>query len=318
MIKDVREDIQDKEIEDAIEELEDAKDKKLSEKELGQKYFTLGKLYQDKAQWAKSRESLVKAIELHKENRAYSYYLMGHAHKEEGHIDKAIAQFRKAIAAKPPRNIVYDARFELSEMMMQTGKTRKAHAHLKYLERRWRGSIKHPEIVWRLIGVELEKKRKWQACRWARKMYSRYSGHPLAQHWGVDLPNNDYAGKPLGCLSSPKEVKKRIKRLQLYGMSKRAREELDLLQKRAGKTNKLEVDIMLVEYLHWQGYPDEALKVLIQHYETQKKDLEYLRLLGKVASKAGEYATAVGAYYKAYKVKPRSRKGRRALFSAAF
>ena len=318
VIEEVREDILNLKIADAIEELEDAKDKKLSDQELGQKYFTLGKLYQDQGQWGKSREALFKAIELHKANRAYSYYLMGHAFKEEGKVENAIKQFKKSIAAKPPRNIVYDARFELSEMMMQKGKARKAHAHLKYLERRWRGSFKHPEIVWRLIGVELKRKRKWQACRWARKMYSRYAGHPLAQSWGVDLPNNMYDGQALGCLSSPKEVKKRIKRLQLYGMSKRARQELELLQKRSNKENKYEVDIMLVEYLHWQGYPDEALKVLIPHYEDHQNDFDYLRLMGKVASKAGKYATAVGAYYKAYKEKPKSKKGRKALFSAAF
>ena len=75
---------------------------------------------------------------------------------------------------------------------------------------------------------------------------------------------------------------------------------------------------MLVHFLVNEGYVNEAVKILISHYEEQGKDFDYLMLLGKATSRSGEYQTAVGAYYKAYKLRPRERLGRGALFSAAF
>src|SRR5690606_7302391 len=139
--------------------------------------------------------------------------------KLEGDFKSATKYYEKAIAGRPPRNIVYQAKFELSEIAIKSNQHLKADAHLRYLERRWRGSSEHSEIVWRLIGVELSRGRRWQACRWARKMYSSYAGDSKVDDWGVDLHENLYDSKPLGCLASPNDLKRRMKRLQLAGLA---------------------------------------------------------------------------------------------------
>lgn len=302
----------------SIDSLLDLKDEGLSRLQLADKYFSLGKAYLELNDYPKSVECLTKALEFEKSKLAYVHYLLGHTYKLMGDFQKATDHFNKTIEMKPPRNIIYDARYEFSEMASKLGKPQKALVHLKYLERRWRGTSKHPEIVWRLVGVELSNNRRWQACRWARKMYSSYAGHKLVEDWGVDLPENKYEKNKLGCLASPKDLKTRIKRLQLYGQADRARQELDQLIERKSEGSKYDVDLMLAEFLEFQGFPDEALKVLIKHYEKQKNDFGYLNLLAKVASRAGEFPTAVGAYYRAYEKHPRSSQGRKALFSAAF
>src|SRR5690606_17445982 len=67
-----------------------------------------------------------------------------------------------------------------------------------------------------------------------------------------------------------------------------------------------------------EGHLDEALAILLKHYRAKQKDFDFLMLLAKAASRAGEFQTAVGAYQKAHANSPHSRMGREALFHAAF
>ncbi len=303
---------------DALKLLSDFPDEKLKAHDMQVKYFALGRWYQEVLRYPESKQALQKCLEIKCSQTGYVHYLLGHAFKAEGKLKEAIDHFNKTIESKPARNIIYQARSEFSDIYMALKQPKKAQAHLKYLERRWRGTIQHPDVVWKLIGVELALNRKWRACRWTRTMYSRYAGHPLVKSWGVDLPDNQYEGKALGCLASPNDLKVRIRRLQLYGQEDRARQEIDLLLSRSKPSSRYQVDLMLVQFLERQGYPDEALAALIRHHEQQKNDRRYLTLLAKVASRAGEYPTAIGAYYKMYKMNSRNSTGRRALFSAAF
>ncbi len=303
---------------EAINTYEKLKDEDLSARNKSLKHFALAKLYQDENLFDKSLEHLSYLQKNEFVPEYYRQYLLGHAFKMKGQYDKAMKAYAETLKHDPSRNIIYDAKFEFSEMAMQLGKPNYAYKHLKYLERRWRGTIRHPEVVWRLTQVELAKNRKWRACRWARKMYSSYSGHELVKHWGADLQKNTINDKELGCVASSSDLKRRVKRLQLYGQAQRARDELNILVQRAPASVKHEVDTMMAEFLISQGYPDEALSTLILHYEKLKDDFDYQSLLAKTSSKAAEYPTAIGAYYKAYQMKPRSSDGRRALFSAAF
>jgi len=277
-----------------------------------------GKLLIDQGKFNESIPLLQKALGEQKDKSAYINFLLGQAFKGIGQDQQALQRFALAVEGQPPRNIVYQARFEISELASRMGRPEKAQAHLKYLERRWRGTNQHPEVVWRLIGTELKLGRRWQACRWARKMYAYFPGHPLADNWTVDLPESEYDGKALGCLASPKDLKTRIKRLQLSGYADRARREIDVLLSRAQGSSKYDVDVMLADFLEFRGFPDEGIKVLTVHYREKMHDYNYLSLLGKVSSRAGEFPTAIGAYYRAYQKSPRTTNGRRALFSAAF
>lgn len=307
-----------KKFKDAIEELKDVKSDQLSDRQKHLRAFALGEWYQQVKQPEKSLQLLEPLATSKVIPAAYVHYLLGHAYKELNQNEKALKAFDRALSEKPNRSLVYQSRFEFSEVAIALGKESKAHAHLMYLERRWRNTFQHPDVVWRLIGVELAMNRKWKACRWARKMYSSYAGHDLVKDWGADLPSNTYNKKALGCVATTSDLERRIKRLQLYGQANRARQELNLLLERSPKSTRHEVDIMLAQFLEDQGYPDEALQTLIKHYPKLKSDYSFQILLAKIAAKASEYTTAIGAYYKAYKMAPGSRLGRRALFSSAF
>ncbi|MEN0060458.1 MAG: transglycosylase SLT domain-containing protein, partial [Bdellovibrio sp.] len=58
--------------------------------------------------------------------------------------------------------------------------------------------------------------------------------------------------------------------------------------------------------------------ILKPYYESNKKNFEYLILFASAAARAGDVQIAVGSYYSAYKLSPRSKTGRQALYQSAF
>src|SRR5690606_14503046 len=75
--------------------------------------------------------------------------------------------------------------------------------------------------------------------------------------------------------------------------------ELNAFQKSDEK--QFTKDVMMAEYLINEGIVREALDRLLPYYKdkTKKKDFDFLGLLGKAASRAGEYQTAIGIYTEA-------------------
>jgi soluble lytic murein transglycosylase len=302
----------------AVKILQSKDDAKFSATDLAQKYFALGVWSIELKNFDDGRAYLQKSLDLKSPNKVYANFLIGHSFKEQGKHKEAAQYLNTTLQLNPPKNIAFQARLDFAEMSRSLGNLPAATQHLEQLERRARGDYRHPEIVWRLIGVEMQRDRRVQACRWARKMYSRYPGHPLASDWGVDLFQNKYEGEATGCLTSAKELKQRIRQLQLAAQDEKARAEIELLAARAKPHQEFEIDIMRAEFLEWQGFVDEALTILVKYYDKQRSNFNFLMFMGKVAARAGEYQTAVGAYVRAHELSPRSKAGRKALFSAAF
>lgn len=293
-------------------------DQKFEAENLHMKYMALGAWAMELENLEKTREHLKKALELETNLPVYANYLIALSYKKEGDYDPAVEYYNKTLSLGPTRNIRNDSRYDLGLIEYKRERYPQAFSHLNYVERRWRNTFRHPEVIWHLIGVELKRGRKWQACRWARRMWSRHPGHSLAREWGVDLHMNSYEGETTGCVASPNEINSRVRHLQLAGQDEKARREIDLLISRVGDGERLDVDLLLAEFLDRQGYVDEAMQVLIRHYESQKEDHEYLNQFARAAAKAGEFPVAVGAYHRVFKLNPNSAAGRRALFSAAF
>jgi soluble lytic murein transglycosylase len=304
--------------EKAYKGLLDQPDSRFSYEKLHLKYLALGQWASDLKKWPEARAHLERALKFGLQNASNIYYLIGHTYKEEGDFQKASDAFNRALDHNPAQNIIYQTRFEFSEMALKSGKPARAREHLQYLERRWRQTPNYADIVFRLMGVEFKENRRHMACRWARKLYSRYPTHPLVSDWEVDLPSNRFEGQTIGCLASNKEISERLRRLQLSGRADKARTEIDKLRTQARPQEVSEVDMMLVRFLEFQGFPDEALQILIRYYEARRGDVNYQNLLAKVAARAGEFQAAVGAYYNAYRLSPRSKLGKTALFTSAF
>lgn len=209
------------------------------------------------------------------------------------------------------------ARYELALVEAGRGHWRSARRHLYFLERRWRSEPRYVDVLWRLIRAERKTGRRWKSCRWARKLYAKFPAHPQVLHWGIDLLNADYEGQRLDCLPTLSDQKSRLRRLQWSGESDRAARELAQLKEKSGESTYHLASIE-AKFLSGEGHAIEALKLLLPFYETQRRNYSYLMSLGKTAAQASEENTAIGAYYQAYKHHRRSRRGRKALFQAAF
>ncbi len=232
-------------------------------------------------------------------------------------FQKAKSAFDLGLKYQPNRDLQNTIRFELADLAIEQNKYDLALQQLRGLERQWKRDVRYPELLFRELKVENLKHHNAKVCKIARKLYSEFPSHPLVTNWSIDLRESKLDDKPLGCLVASKDQSRRIHRLQYSGFSERARKEIDFLRAKE-KTPSPQLDFMLAQYLVSEGLVDEALKLLLKRYDTQKNNFAFLVLLARAAARAGEYETAVGAYYKASKIAGSSKAGREALFQAAF
>ena len=64
-----------------------------------------------------------------------------------------------------------------------------------------------------------------------------------------------------------------VQRLPWAGNSQQARQEIEVLKKRAGQKNQYSVDKLLANFFMQEGYISEAVTVLLGHYEAKKTSL---------------------------------------------
>lgn len=290
----------------------------LSEKGQALAWFSKGVLSYKAHQWDQARESLLKTLEYKSQLGAYIHYFLGLTEKNLGNIKAAKNHFNKALKEKPAREFRYEIRYALGEIAVVQRHWRTAYKHFRYLQRRWKSSHKYPVILKRLVEVDLARKQRWRACRWARNLYRNFPGSQAAREWTIDLQNVELNGKKLGCLATFNDQKRRIRRFQWAGESQRAREEIDELIKRSKYGARYEVDILLANFFVNEGFVREALAVLLPYYDKKKNDFQYLMLVGRASSRAGEFRTAVSAYYRGHLTKRKGHEGKNALFKAAF
>lgn len=282
-------------------------------------YFAHGVVAYENLDWANAEKSLDIAVDRLPLLRPLSLYYLGLSQKHLGKIQLAKKTFEKALKAKPNRFMRYEVRYALGELAYAQGQWKGAYRHYRYLQRRWKRSDKYPWILKRLVQVDLKRKKRWRACRWARNLYRNFPSSLAAKNWGIDLQNVEVENRKLGCLASFKDQKRRIRRFQWAGASVRAREEIEILKKRAINGAEYEVGLLLANFFVNEGFVSEALVVLLPYYDEKLKDYNYLMLVGKAAAKSGEFQTAVSAYYRAHLIaKRRSSYARNALFKAAF
>lgn len=281
-------------------------------------FFALGQWALQLKKFPEARSHLEMALKYGQTNTPHIQYLIGHSYKEEGNNQKAVQAFNRVFELNPPLNIAFDSRSELSAIAIQTGQIWKARENLRYLEKRWRGTPKYPEVIWQLMALEFKDNRRHLACKWARKLYARYPADVVVKGWGVNLQENKFGEKTIGCIASQKELRERIRHLRLSGLEDQARKEIEVLKSHARPSEMVEVEMLLAEHLENQGYPDDALRMLTSHYVAAKRDLNFLTLFAKIAARAGEFQMAIGAYVSVHKHSPRSRLGRNALFMAAY
>ena len=250
--------------------------------------------------------------------KSWSQFYLGVIARQSNDEKSAKGQLTSLAAGKQSLRLRTDARFELALTSLQEKNWSEARRHFLVLEKSFRDSSRYPEVLWHLLGAEKKSGRMWQACRWARKLYTRFPSHEQVAHWGIDLQNNDHDGQKLGCIATTGDQAKRIHRLQFGGQSQRARAEIDKLRERVASGTKTHIDLLFAQFLVREGQLKEAYNILSAMFASQKHSANYLNLLANVALRAGEYHAAVGAYDMIYKLSPGSKSGKQALFQGAF
>lgn len=248
----------------------------------------------------------------------YAYLYRGLLRKKMSKLTEARADLERVISLRPPLETQYRARLHLGEVLMALGAWKGARDQFHYLSRRTRSQETYPEVLYHLIRAEIKRGRRQAACKTARELYSKHPTHALVRSWGPKLALNKVDNAPLGCRETRRDLQTRVRRLQLGGEAERASAELRELKASLGHQDSYSLDSVLANHLANEGQVEEAMKLLLAHYESQRNRVPYLNLLAKVAARAGDYQAAIGAYQRAYDLAPRSWRSTSPLFQAAF
>lgn len=301
-----------------IEILRGTKDEVLSLQDRGLKYLTMGYANFRLGQWDRANENLEISLRTQTRLEAYVRFLQGQVAAAKANSKKATESFQAAFNLNPNQTLRNESLFALGKIAFQEKSWNSAAFFLNPLLKRWKNTQRYPEVLYMLVLVELERGRRWNACKIARNLYAQYPANPMVSHWGFELQSAKVEGRTLGCLASAGDIKKRIRRLQLYGEESKAKKEIEEMRKRAGSAKDYFVENLNAQYLIQQGAVDEALRLLFLKYDDHNSEFNYLMLLAQAAARAGQSQLAVGSYYKAYQLQPGGARGKRALYQAAF
>ena len=306
-----------KDFEDAESTLVEIQDDLINEDLKAMKYFALGRLYNDQQKTDKAIEAFKTSLEFKGHLENYSNYYLGKLLYETQGWKEAKPYLSKARKGYLPRNLYYEIRKIYGDKNFEKKKWYQAYKDYKYVERRWRSDIRHPEVVYQLVRSEIKRKRYWRACYWMKKMYSKYPTHKLVSHWGFDLSKVSIDDRYPKCEASKKFQLSRIRRLIWTGFSSRAREEIETI-KVTNEKAKYYKDYLLANYYMRSGYITEATQLMLNYFDQKNKDYEYLTFMAKLSSLLDENPQSVGLYYRAHELFRHSYKGRKALFYAGF
>ncbi|RME17548.1 MAG: hypothetical protein D6797_02275, partial [Bdellovibrio sp.] len=188
--------------------------------------FFKGQMFLKKQQYRQALKFFKKSIENNISLKSYAYWYMGKAYLQLGRLNKAQQSLQVALSFRPPRRLSLYIRFDLAKVALAKRHWRTAYRYLRRLERSWRGTHFHPEILWMLTQVEIARHRSWRSCFWARKLFYRYPTFDKIETWGVDLRRARVGAYQLSCDLTYKDMIKRIRYLQWQGLSVQAREEI--------------------------------------------------------------------------------------------
>lgn len=278
---------------------------------LGYYQFMEGKL-------AEAESAFLESLKTPNPLEDYAHYFLGQIYKSKGNLEEARKNFSIALQQGATDKVELDSAFELGQIAIENKKWKEAKSLWLRLERRLRSDTRYPIALWSLMSLESNLGNKFGVCRYARKLYSNHPTHTLVNAWTLDLSEAQVGGKRTGCIASKDEQRKRIRNLQWGGQPDRARQEVEVIRERIKKSEPFEADRILAQYYIQEGNIDEAMKLLLPYFETFKNNYSYLMMVGGAASRMGNISLALSSYDRAYRLTPKSKDGRTALFQSGF
>lgn len=248
----------------------------------------------------------------------YVRFYLAQSYMKSSKPEQAEVEFKKILELSPNVKMSIEVSNSLGQMALEKKDYKLASNYFVKLEKRTRNTEDYPSIIFNLAAAEKGLTRHSQMCKWLLKLYEKYPAFSKVQNWGVDLAANEFEGKPTECAVSTEDFKGRVRHLLFAGLEKKAQDEINAMKAKVAKTDKFLADKLQAQFHLQEGELSKAVEILKPYYEAKKRDFDYLIFFGSSAARAGEVQLAVGSYYSAYKLNPRSKTGRQALYQSAF
>lgn len=248
----------------------------------------------------------------------YVRFYLAESYMKTQKVDEAERELKKVLDLSPNVKMTIEASNLLGQVAIEKKNYKQAATHFKKLEKRTRNTEDYPEVIYNLALAEKGLNRHAPKCKWLVKLYERYPNFSKVSHWGVDLAKNEFDGKPTDCQVTNEDFRTRVRHLLWAGLDSKAQREINLTKEKLAKSDKYLADKLQAQFFLQEGEMIKAVDLLKPYYESKKRDFDFLILFGSAAARAGEVQLAVGSYYSAYKLSPRSKTGRQALYQSAF
>jgi soluble lytic murein transglycosylase len=248
----------------------------------------------------------------------YVHYYYGRLLTQKQMFPQAKVQYQKILELSPNARMQMESQFQLAQIEIAEKNFKQARNLLSQLERRQRHEESYPETIYYLAQAERGTGNTGVFCKWIKKLYTGYPQFQKIDKWGPQLATDEFEGQPTRCPVTHDDRRKRIKSLQWAGLNEKAYSEIQTLRTQTSVTDKFEVDRLEVGYWLHDGEIKKALDILLPYYEQKKNDIGYLNIFATTSARAGETQAAVGSYYRVYKLSPRGKFGKEALYQAAF
>ncbi len=248
----------------------------------------------------------------------YVHYYYARLLADKKQYNEAKIQYEKIMDLSPNARMQVETQFQLATIALNEKNFSKAKQLLTQLEKRQRREEGYPETIYQLARAERGLDNSGLFCKWVRKLYTQYPQFQRLESWGPNLGSDEFEGAPTRCPVSTEDRRSRIKNLQWAGMAPKAFSEIQLLRSQSAPSDKYEIDKLEVAYWLHEGEVKKALEILLPYYEQKKNDISYLNTLAVASARGGENQVAVGSYYGVYKLSPKGKFGKQALYQSAF
>ncbi len=280
--------------------------------------FQLAYFYFNAQQFEKSALIFHEFLQLPSKLEDYGHYYLAQNYLKLGKDREAEAELKKIEKMSPNLKLKNESQLDLAMLDLKQKKFREAKGRLVFLEKRARGTDRYPEVIYQLAVAEKGTQDQMHACQWIKKIYEKYPAFERTQDWGSDLYENKMNGESSHCYGHLENFKARVRSLMWNGLDEKAQSEITQVKTNLARENKYSADELQASFFLQEGETKKALDLLQPYYSAYKFNFSFLILFASAAARSGEVQWAVGSYYEAYKLSPKSKQGRQALYQAAF
>lgn len=280
--------------------------------------FQLAYFYFQAQQFEKSALIFHEFLQLQSKLEDYGHYYLAQNYLKLGKDREAEVELKKIEKMSPNLKLKNESQLDLAMLDLKQKKFREAKARLTFLEKRARGTDRYPEVVYQLAVAEKGTQNQTHACLWIKKIYEKYPAFERTQDWGSDLYENKINGENSHCYGHLESFKARVRFLMWNGLDEKAQSEITQVKASLAKENRYSADELQANFFLQEGETKKALEILQPYYSAYKFNFSFLILFASAAARSGDVQAAVGSYYEAYKLSPKSKQGRQALYQAAF